>query len=127
MSEIEALGPWFHNVHLPDGRQTRPDSPLGDFPRYKWEALAPHLPEDLCGWTALDIGCNAGFYSVELARRGARVTAMDVDEHYLRQARWVAAELRNVLHQFGEVLAHDASLGDVGRAMAERASRVPRR
>ena len=38
------LGPWFHNLHLPDGVQTAPDHPLGDFPRWKWEEIAPHLP-----------------------------------------------------------------------------------
>jgi tRNA (mo5U34)-methyltransferase len=92
--EIAALTPWFHNLHLPDGRQTAPDHPLGDFPSYKWEAIAPHLPGDLTGWTALDIGCNAGFYSFELARRGARVTGLDVDPHYLTQARWAAEQLR---------------------------------
>jgi tRNA (mo5U34)-methyltransferase len=86
--EIDALRPWFHNLHLPDGRQTSPDHRLGDFPRFKWEAIASHLPEDLSGWTAIDIGCNAGFHSIELAKRGARVTAVDVDSHYLRQARW---------------------------------------
>jgi tRNA (mo5U34)-methyltransferase len=91
--EIEALGPWFHNLHLPDGRQTAPDHPLGDFPRFKWQELAPHLPADLTGWTALDVGCNAGYYSFELAQRGARVTGVDVDERYLRQARWVADQL----------------------------------
>lgn len=87
---IEDLGPWFHNLHLPGGLATRPDHPLGDFPRSNWELLAPHLPSDLSGRTVLDIGCNAGFYSVELARRGARVTALDVDARYLRQARWAA-------------------------------------
>ena len=92
--EIAALGPWFHNLHLPDGRQTAPDHPLGDFPGFKWNAVAPHLPKDLSGWTALDIGCNAGFYTFELARRGARVTGLDVNEHYLRQAQWAAAQLR---------------------------------
>jgi tRNA (mo5U34)-methyltransferase len=91
-SMIERLGPWFHNLHLPDGTQTAPDHRLGDFPRYKWEALRPHIPERLDGWTALDLGCNAGFYSFELARRGARVTAIDLDEHYLQQARWAARE-----------------------------------
>lgn len=88
-AEIDRLRPWFHNIHLPDGRQTSPRHALGDFPRNKWTRIAPHLPTDLTGWTALDIGCNAGFYSVELARRGARVTAMDLDPHYLRQAQWV--------------------------------------
>jgi tRNA (mo5U34)-methyltransferase len=87
------LAPWFHNLHLPGGRRTAPDHPLGDFPAFKWREIAPHLPADLRGARALDIGCNAGFYSFELARRGADVLAVDVDEHYLRQARWAAGEL----------------------------------
>lgn len=90
--EIGALGPWFHNLHLPDGAQTAPGSPLGDFPAFKWREIAPHLPDDLSGWTALDIGCNAGFYSFELARRGARVTGIDVEPLFLRQAEWAARE-----------------------------------
>jgi tRNA (mo5U34)-methyltransferase len=90
--EIERLGPWFHNLHLPDGTETCPHHELGDFPAFKWKHIAPHLPERMDGWTALDVGCNAGFYSFELARRGARVTAIDSDEHYLDQARWAASE-----------------------------------
>ena len=87
------LAPWFHTLHLPGGRRTAPDHPLGDFPLFKWEQIAPHLPDDLRGARALDIGCNAGFYTFELARRGADVLAIDIDEHYLRQARWAAGEL----------------------------------
>jgi len=86
--EIRSLAPWFHNLHLPGGRQTAPDHPLGDFPAFKWEQLAQHLPEDLSGLSVLDIGCNAGFYALRLAARGARVLGVDVDDHYLRQARW---------------------------------------
>jgi tRNA (mo5U34)-methyltransferase len=89
-ADLAALAPWFHNLHLPDGRETAPDHPLGDFPRVKWEQIAPHIPRDLAGRTALDIGCNAGFYSFELARRGAAVVGIDADEHYLAQARWAA-------------------------------------
>ena len=92
-TDIASLGPWFHNLHLPDGTETAPHHFLGDFPRYKWQALAPHLPRRLDGWTALDIGCNAGYYSFELARRGAQVTGIDMDPHYLRQAQWAAKEL----------------------------------
>lgn len=91
-ADIENIGPWFHNLHLPDGRQTCPDHWLGDFPRFKWAQLAPHLPQDLDGWTALDIGCNAGFYTFELARRGATVLGIDLDERYLRQAHWAAEQ-----------------------------------
>jgi tRNA (mo5U34)-methyltransferase len=89
-TEAETLGPWFHNLHLPDGTQTAPSHPLGDFPRVKWRQVAPHVPQDLTGLQALDIGCNAGFYSFELARRGAQVRAIDIDRHYLAQATWAA-------------------------------------
>jgi tRNA (mo5U34)-methyltransferase len=90
MNDIAQLGPWFHNLHLPDGRQTAPEHWLGDFPAVKWRQIAPYIAMDLRGLKVLDIGCNAGFYSIELARRGARVTAIDIDPHYLRQAEWAA-------------------------------------
>ncbi len=89
-AEAARLGPWFHNLHLPDGSRTAPQHPLGDFPAMKWAQIAPFIPEDLDGWSVLDIGCNAGFYSLELARRGAEVTGIDVDPHFLRQAEWAA-------------------------------------
>lgn len=90
--EIARLGPWFHNLHLPDGTQTAPDHRFGDFPQFKWERLAAAVPADLRGWSVLDIGCNAGFYSIELARRGAHVVGLDVEPLYLRQARWAAQQ-----------------------------------
>lgn len=99
--KIVELGPWFHNLHLPDGTLTAPEHPLGDFPSFKWKEISSHLPEDLSGWTVLDIGCNAGFYSLELAKRGAIVTGIDVDEHYLKQANWVLSEfnVENVIYK----------------------------
>lgn len=93
-AEIAALGQWFHNLHLPDGTQTAPDHSLGDFPAYKWKHLAQHIPADLSGWTALDIGCNAGFYTFELAKRGATVTGIDSNLHYLNQAQWAAQQFK---------------------------------
>jgi tRNA (mo5U34)-methyltransferase len=86
--QIAALAPWFHNLHLPNGVQTAPDHPLGDYPAFKWRQLRDAIPHDLTGWRALDVGCNAGFYSFELARRGADVLAIDADDHYLAQADW---------------------------------------
>jgi tRNA (mo5U34)-methyltransferase len=90
---IAELGPWFHNLHLPDGRQTAPEHPLGDFPAFKWRQIERCLPRDLAGARALDVGCNAGFYAFQLAARGAEVLALDLDERYLRQGRWAARHL----------------------------------
>jgi tRNA (mo5U34)-methyltransferase len=91
--EIAKLGPWFHNLHLPDGTQTVPDHFLGgDFPAFKWQEIAPAIPARLDGWRVLDVGCNAGYYSFELAKRGASVLGIDVEPLYLTQARWAARE-----------------------------------
>jgi tRNA (mo5U34)-methyltransferase len=91
--EIAALGPWFHNMEL-GGVRTAPDHFLGDYPAVKWRRFEAALPADLTGKTVLDIGCNAGFYSIEMKRRGAeRVVAIDFDETYLAQARFAAGVL----------------------------------
>ena len=91
--EIAALGPWFHNLHLPDGTQTLPNHFLGgDFPTFKWREIQSAVPKRLSGWRVLDVGCNAGFYTFELAKRGAEVVGIDVDSRYLAQARWAAKE-----------------------------------
>jgi len=89
---IRELAPWFHNLHLPHGEQTAPDHPLGDFPAFKWRHIGGALSPDLTGCRALDVGCNAGFYTFELARRGADVLAIDHDPHYLRQAEWARSQ-----------------------------------
>lgn len=92
-TQIAELGEWFHNIDL-DGVPTAPAHFLGDFPRVKWQHIAPLLPQDLSGATVLDIGCNGGFYSLELKRRRAgRVLGVDVDDRYLNQARFAAAVL----------------------------------
>lgn len=88
--QVDALGPWFHNLRL-GPVQTAPDHYLGDFPAVKWQRFAHSLPADLSGCTVLDIGCNAGFYAIEMKRRGAeRVVGIDTDERYLEQARFAA-------------------------------------
>lgn len=91
---IHALGEWFHNLNL-RGVSTAPNHFLGDFPAVKWRGIAQDIPADLTGATILDIGCNGGFYSLEMKRRGAaRVLGIDVDDRYLNQARFAAQVLQ---------------------------------
>jgi tRNA (mo5U34)-methyltransferase len=103
---VQELGEWFHNLNL-RGVQTAPDHFLGDYPRNKWSAFADAIPADLTGKTVLDIGCNAGFYSIEMKRRGAaRVVGIDVDESYLAQARF-AAQLCEADIELRQLSAYD--------------------
>ena len=113
---VAALAPWFHNIDLGQGVHTAPGHFLGDYPRDNWLRFADAVPADLTGRTVLDIGCNAGFYSVEMKRRGAaRVLGIDSDERYLAQARLAA----DALGFAGSVEFRNLSVYDVG-ALGER-------
>jgi tRNA (mo5U34)-methyltransferase len=108
----EALGDWFHNIDL-DGVPTAPNHFLNDYPNVKWRRFEHAIPTDLSGRTVLDIGCNAGFYSIEMKRRGAdRVVGIDFDDRYLEQARF-AAEVKGVQIEFRKLSVYDvAELGE---------------
>jgi tRNA (mo5U34)-methyltransferase len=106
---IDALGPWFQNIEI-RGVETAPEHFLGDYPAFKFARFAEALPADLAGRSVLDIGCNAGFYSFEMKRRGAgEVIGIDSDDRYLEQARFAATELG-----FDDVEFRNLSVYDVG-------------
>jgi tRNA (mo5U34)-methyltransferase len=103
---VTELGPWFHNLSL-CGVQTAPDHFLGDYPSTKWRRFQNALPQDLTGMTVLDIGCNGGFYSLEMKHRGAeRVLGIDHDERYLAQARF-AAQVLDLDIEFEQMSVYD--------------------
>jgi tRNA (mo5U34)-methyltransferase len=109
---VEALAPWFHNLDL-GGVRTAPDHFLFDYPEVKWRRFRHAIPERLDGRTVLDIGCNAGFYALEMKRRGAeRVVAIDSDDRYLAQAR-LASEISGLPIELRKLSVYDvAALGE---------------
>ncbi len=108
-ARADALGPWFHNLDL-NGVRTAPEHFLGDYPAVKFRTFASVLPEDLTGKSVLDIGCNGGFYSMEMKRRGAsRVLGIDYDDVYLNQARF-AAEVTGADVEFAKMSVYDVAL-----------------
>jgi tRNA (mo5U34)-methyltransferase len=112
--QVADLAPWFHNIDLGDGITTAPDHFLGDYPRFKFARFGHVIPADLTGKSVLDIGCNAGFYSVEMKRRGAaRVVGIDSDERYLAQARLATKALGFTGIEFRNLSVYDvAALGE---------------
>jgi tRNA (mo5U34)-methyltransferase len=109
---VAQLGDWFHNLDL-KGVRTAPNHFLYDYPRNKFSAFAHALPTDLSGKSVLDVGCNGGFYSLEMKRRGAaRVLGIDSDDRYLAQARF-AAEVSEQNIEFRNLSVYDvARLGE---------------
>ncbi len=111
-ARVASLGDWFHNMEL-NGVSTAPNHFLSDYPRNKFKRFAHAIPASLEGMSVLDIGCNAGFYSIEMKRRGAeRVVGIDFDDRYLDQARF-AAEMSGAAIEFRKLSVYDvAALGE---------------
>ena len=108
-AEVEELAPWFQNFEFGNGIRTAPDHFLGDYPAIKYRRFADALPTDLKGGSVLDIGCNAGFYAIEMKKRGAgRVLGIDSDDRYLDQARLASKTLG-----FGDIEYRNHSVYDV--------------
>ena len=103
---VRELGDWFQNIDL-HGIPSAPHHFLGDYPALKWQRFAHALPNDLGGKSVLDIGCNAGFYALEMKRRGAeRVLGIDTEPMYLAQGRF-AAEVLGMEIEFREMSVYD--------------------
>ena len=108
-ARLATLGEWFHDMDL-GGVRTAPNHFLYDYPAQKWRWFQHAIPADLTGKTVLDIGCNGGFYSIQMKRRGAeRVLGVDFDERYLEQARF-AAEVTGLDIEFRRLSVYDLAL-----------------
>ena len=93
---IAELGPWFHQIEI-GGHRTRDIAPTAgrqprNHPEARWRAIRPHLP-DLVGKRVLDVGCADGFFSIEMARLGARVEAVDHGPRMIKKLQWAARAL----------------------------------
>ncbi|HEX5633608.1 MAG TPA: magnesium protoporphyrin IX methyltransferase [Gemmatimonadales bacterium] len=106
--------------------------------------LADWLPQDLAGCRVLDAGCGTGQLAVELARRGAEVTAVDLSPTLVQLARErLPADLRGgrvefragdfvdeALGHFDYVVAMDSLIhykpADASHAVARLAMRTRR-
>jgi tRNA (mo5U34)-methyltransferase len=103
---VQQLAPWFHNLAL-GGVQTAPDHFLGNSPVEHWRTFQDVVPSNLEGRTVLDVGCNAGFFSLRLKERGARrVVGIDSDPRYLAQARF-AAEVAGLEIEFQRMSVYE--------------------
>lgn len=83
------------------------------------DTLLAWLPADLKGRRVLDAGCGTGALSVELARRGARVVAVDLSPTLLEVARERLPEdvpADAIEFRPGDML--DEALGDFDHAVA---------
>jgi tRNA (mo5U34)-methyltransferase len=118
LAELKRLEPWFHCIDIGNGLATKSRSAVGEpveHPRPTWERVKACLPDDLSGQTILDVGCNAGFYSIEMKRRGAaRVLGIDSQRDLIRQAVFVR-KVTQLDIDYQRMSVYDLDPRDVGQ------------
>ncbi len=91
LNELDSLGWWYQHFQLPNGLWTGDGVEPGYFPQYRWDMIAPFIPADLTGKSVLDLGGNAGYFSIQMKRRGAaHCVLVDPYKEFLRQAQFAA-------------------------------------
>jgi ubiquinone/menaquinone biosynthesis C-methylase UbiE len=82
-----SLGVWFAHLPRPLARRLYPILRYTNLMRaVEMRHLAPWV-RDVAGWQVLDVGCGYGFYSLDFARRGARLVGCDLSLKALRASR----------------------------------------
>ena len=113
---------WYQPVPLGNGICTTPVSGIHDrfspeTGRTKWNYIIERNLPDVQGMRVLDIGCNAGLFSIQLARAGAReVVGVDSTqkwEPWLEQATFVKRVLEQRCNTTYNVTYVDALMTEI--------------
>lgn len=83
--KVNSFGEWYHCIDLGNGIITPGDRDQA----LTYSLYADLLPEDLTGLSVLDLGANACGFSVEFAKRGADVLAVELEPKFVKQAKFV--------------------------------------
>lgn len=118
-AELKRLGPWYHPIDFGNGVVVKGTTSAYLSGRSKkliglknnqrgmkkWKNyIEPNLPISLSGARILDIGCNSGLFALHcLRQRAHRACGIDVEDRYIRQARFLKSyyeKLDNTVYDF---------------------------
>jgi SAM-dependent methyltransferase len=85
---------WFYDADLGDGVRIAATTPAASMAGHRQgygvlQFMLEKVVKSVEGKTGIDVACNAGFHTFGLARRGALMTGVDVDDGAVGQARFI--------------------------------------
>ncbi len=103
--EMRSLGWWYQHFEFPNGLRTGNGQEPGYDAKARWNFMVPFVPDNLEGASVLDLGGNAGFFSIQMKLRGAsRCVLVDPFVEFNRQAQFAADQFQVEL----EIVNEDA-------------------
>ncbi len=91
--QMRSFGWWYQHFEFPNGIHTGNGKEPGYDAQARWSLIEPYVPKDLSGKTVLDLGGNAGFFSIQMKLRGAaRCVLVDPFVEFIKQAGFAAGQ-----------------------------------
>ncbi len=91
--EVRALGWWYQDFELPGGVRTGNGEEPSYRPDTRWKLVESYIPSDLSGKSVLDVGGNAGYFSIQMMLRGAkRCVLVEPYVEFAKQAEYATRE-----------------------------------
>mgnify|MGYP001469292414 CR=1 FL=1 len=92
-NRIKELDYWYQTIDIGGVKTTT----LNSSDETVWEKIKTFLPHSLVGRRVLDLGCNAGLYSVKCASMGAEVIGIEASPKHQRQSVFVKECFEDIL------------------------------
>ena len=100
---VRELGWWYQDFELPSGARTGSSRARSYRPEERWRRIEPFVPQDLAGRSVLDVGGNAGYFSIQMKLRGAgRCVLVEPYEEFAAQANYAAEAFKVELEVVNE-------------------------
>jgi cyclopropane fatty-acyl-phospholipid synthase-like methyltransferase len=106
--EIQRLSPWYQNITL----QGIPTLRKRDTEK-AWKRIYENFQLEYKGARILDLGCNAGYYSIMAAKEGASVIGIEAFDHSIEQANFLKRYYEELWNKELDVQFIHADLSDI--------------
>jgi tRNA (mo5U34)-methyltransferase len=114
--DIRNLAPWYQRINL-NGIMTLTKGSNyfhAHAGEHTWNVMSKLLPISLDGMSILDLGCNAGFYSVKASLLGAKeVIGIDLSPIFLKQAFYIKDYFENFYNKKLNIEYIKSNIGDL--------------
>ena len=90
LDRLNRIQPFWHSIRLPYGLYTidRNGEERLNHNEVKWRRIKEFI--DPTGKKVIDVGCNEGFFSIEMVKAGAEeVFSIDINAHRIEKAHFV--------------------------------------
>jgi len=112
--KLKELGNWYQKINL-DGIVTTSKGPYSNVEKSSvvWNKINSLISNDYKSLRVLDLGCNAGYYSIMSAKEGASVIGVESSTKYFTQALFLKEYYEKLLNTKLDITYIQKDISDI--------------